>query len=131
MSTISPNSVAETAPTAVVEAPPSTAAAGSARLVVLYSTPADTAAFDEYYFSKHVPLAKELPGLRSYTVSHGGVITPGAAEPPYHLFAELQFDSVEALNAAMASPQGAAAVADLANFASAGTTITIMETKAL
>jgi uncharacterized protein (TIGR02118 family) len=64
-------------------------------------------------------------------VSNGGVVTPGAAQPPYHLFAELQFDSVEALNSALASAQGQAAVGDLANFASAGTTITIMETKAV
>lgn len=123
MSTTSPNIVAET--------PPNAATGGAARLVVLYSTPADTAAFDAHYFSTHVPLAKELPGLRSYVVSNGGVATPGAAQPPYHLFAELQFDSVEALNAALASPQGAAAVADLANFASAGTTFAIMETKAI
>jgi uncharacterized protein (TIGR02118 family) len=36
-----------------------------AKIFVLYSKPADTAAFDAYYFDKHVPLAKTLPGLRS------------------------------------------------------------------
>lgn len=40
-----------------------------AKIFVLYSKPADTAAFDAHYFDKHVPLAKTLPGLRSYEVS--------------------------------------------------------------
>jgi uncharacterized protein (TIGR02118 family) len=109
---------------------PSAAAAG-ARLVVLYSTPADAAAFDSYYFSTHAPLAKKMPGLRSYIVSSGNVATPGEIEQPYHFFAELYFDSVDAIAAALASPEGQAAVADLANFAAAGVTIAMMDTKAL
>ncbi|HTE37197.1 MAG TPA: EthD family reductase, partial [Reyranella sp.] len=40
-----------------------------AKLVVMYSKPADAAAFDAYYFGKHVPLAKTIPGLRSYEVN--------------------------------------------------------------
>jgi uncharacterized protein (TIGR02118 family) len=103
--------------------------AGGARLVVLYTTPKDSAAFDNYYFSKHAPLAKQLPGLRSYAVSKGEVTTPGATAEPYHFFAELHFDSIDAIKAALSSPQGAAVVADLPNFASAGVTITMMETK--
>jgi uncharacterized protein (TIGR02118 family) len=33
-----------------------------ARLVVLYKTPRDAAAFDKHYFDRHVPLAKKIPG---------------------------------------------------------------------
>ncbi|MBL8514234.1 MAG: EthD family reductase, partial [Betaproteobacteria bacterium] len=29
-----------------------------AKLIALYKTPTDKAAFDDYYFGKHVPLAK-------------------------------------------------------------------------
>ena len=30
-----------------------------AKIMALYKNPADTAAFDSYYFSTHVPLAKK------------------------------------------------------------------------
>jgi uncharacterized protein (TIGR02118 family) len=67
--------------------------------------------------------------LRSYVVSNGGVTTPGATAQPSHFLAELDFDSVDAIKAALASPQGAAVVADLPNVASAGGTITMAEIK--
>ena len=62
-----------------------------AKLVVMYSKPADAAAFDDYYFNKHVPLAKTIPGLRSYEVNAGPVATPQGPSP-YHLIATLTFD---------------------------------------
>ena len=31
-----------------------------ARILAIYKTPADKAAFDKYYFEKHVPLAKTM-----------------------------------------------------------------------
>jgi uncharacterized protein (TIGR02118 family) len=34
-----------------------------ARLVVLYKTPKNAEAFDKYYSSVHIPLAKKIPGL--------------------------------------------------------------------
>ena len=63
------------------------------RILVLYNKPADTGAFDRYYYENHVPIAKRMPGLRSYIVSAQvpGVIAGG--EPPY-LVAELDFDIV-------------------------------------
>ena len=33
-----------------------------AKIYALYRTPTDAAAFDRYYFDRHVPLAKTLPG---------------------------------------------------------------------
>ena len=48
----------------------------AAHLIALYHQPTDTAAFDSYYAGTHAPLAKKVPGLRSYTVSKGEVSTP-------------------------------------------------------
>ncbi len=90
-----------------------------ATLLVLYKTPADTAAFDKYYAATHIPLAKRIPGLRSYRVSRGTVGTPAGASN-FHLVATLTFDSLAALQAGLGSPEGAAAAGDLANFASGG-----------
>ncbi|MBF6989657.1 MULTISPECIES: EthD family reductase [Cupriavidus] len=101
-----------------------------AKLVALYKKPDDKAAFDSYYFSKHVPLAKKIPGLRAYEVSDGSVATP-LGESPFHLVALLSFDSLEAIQQGLASPEGAATAADLANFAGAGVDLLIFDTKAV
>jgi uncharacterized protein (TIGR02118 family) len=99
-----------------------------ALLLALYKKPADAAAFDAYYTSTHVPLAKKVPGLRSYSVSTGKVMTP-QGESPYHLVALLEFDSADAVAAGLGSPQGAAAAGDLGNFAQAGVDLLIFDTK--
>ena len=99
------------------------------QLLVLYNTPADPAAFDRYYQQTHIPLAKKIPGLRSYVISNGPVQALAGIAP--HLIAILRFDSMADLNAALASPESKAAAADLSNFASAGATLLIQDTKAL
>ncbi|GGC68117.1 EthD family reductase [Undibacterium terreum] len=99
-----------------------------AKLFAIYQQPADPAKFDEYYFNKHVPLAKTIPGLRSYEVTSGDVMGMGGKHAVY-LVAILGFDSMEAIGAAMASQQGQATAADLANFASAGVDVMSAETR--
>lgn len=99
-----------------------------ARFLVLYNQPADPAAFDRYYFETHVPLAKKIAGVRSFIVNSGKPATMAGTLSP-HLIAELEFDSMEALQAAMASPEGQAAAADLANFAQAGVTLLVFDTR--
>ena len=99
-----------------------------ARLVVMYKAPRDASAFDKYYFEKHLPIAKKIPGLRKYEVSRGAVATPAGASN-YHLVAILHFDDVAAIQAAFASGEGQAAVADLQNFATGGADIFLFETQ--
>jgi uncharacterized protein (TIGR02118 family) len=101
-----------------------------AKLVVLYGAPKDAAAFDKHYFEKHVPLANTIPGLRRYEVSNGPIGTPGGPAP-YHLIATLTFDSVAAIQTAFASPEGQAAGADVASFATGGADMLIFETREL
>jgi len=101
-----------------------------AKLIALYKKPADAAAFEAYYYSTHVPLAKTLPGLRSYEVSTGSIGTP-AGEAPLHLVAILGFDSMAAIQAALTSPQGVATAGDLGNFAQAGVDLLMFDTKAV
>jgi len=99
-----------------------------ATLMVLYNKPADTAAFDAYYFDKHVPLAKTIPGLRAYEVNKGPIGTPQGPSP-IHLVAILSFDSAEAIGAAFGSKEGQTVAADLANFAQAGVQMLIFDTR--
>ena len=97
-----------------------------ARLLVLYKTPKDPAAFDRYYFDKHVPIAKKLPGLRRYEVSRGPVATPAGASN-VHLVATLHFDDMAAIQNAFASAEGQAAAADVQTFASGGVDMLLFE----
>lgn len=99
-----------------------------AKLIVMYKTPADPAAFDKHYFGTHVPLAKTIPGLRSYEVNDGTIATP-AGLSDHHLVAILTFDSMADIGAGMASPEGKATAADLANFAQAGAELMFFDTK--
>ncbi len=99
-----------------------------AQVLVLYNTPADSAAFDHYYQNTHIPLAHKIPGLRSYTISSTAVQALAGGPAP-HLVATLNFDSMADLTAALMSPEGQAAAADVSNFATGGATLLIYDTK--
>ena len=99
-----------------------------AQVVVMYKTPKDTAAFDKHYSEIHIPLAKKIPGLRKYQVSKGPVGTP-AGPSGFHLIATLHFDDVAAVKAGFGSPEGKAAGADVAKFATGGADMIIFDTK--
>jgi uncharacterized protein (TIGR02118 family) len=82
-----------------------------AKMLVIYKMPADPAAFDRHYFEVHLPLAKQLPGLRRYDVSKRPIVKLSPGEMPY-LVATLYFDSLDAIRAAFASEIGKACAAD-------------------
>ncbi len=102
----------------------------AAHVLALYNAPTDPAHFEAYYHGTHIPLAKTLPGLRSYSISKGAIGTPtGAAS--YYLIADLTFDSMDAIQAALGSPEGAKTVADVPNFATGGVSLLMYETSAV
>lgn len=98
-----------------------------AKLFAIYQQPKDATAFDKYYYNTHVPLAKTIPGLHSYEVTRGDV-TGMAGNHAAYLVAVLEFDSLAAIGVAMASPEGQATAADLANFASSGVDVMMGDT---
>ena len=81
------------------------------RFLALYETPTDPEAFDRHYREVHIPLGRRLPGLRRYAVGRDVVAVRGT---PYYLVAELEWDTMEELRAAFASPEGRATAADAA-----------------
>lgn len=87
----------------------------TAKLIALYKNPKDQKAFDEHYFNIHSPLAEKMPGLRKLEVTRITGSPMGEAE--FYLLAEMTFDSMEALKAALASDEGKAAGKDLMGFA--------------
>lgn len=98
-----------------------------ARLLAMYKTPKDAAAFDAYYMQTHAPLAKKIPGLRRYELSRGPIGSP-AGDSGFYLVAILHFDDAEALKAGLGSPAGQAAAGDLANFATGGVDLLFFDT---
>ena len=98
-----------------------------AQLLVLYNTPTDAAAFDSHYHKIHIPIAKKIPGLRSYTINKRPVQALSGTAP--YLVATLTFDSMADVQAALASPEGQAAAGDVPNFASGGATLLIYDTQ--
>lgn len=70
--------------------------------------------FRAYQLETHVPLALDLPGLKAYRLF---MFPPIEGQPqPFHGMAQVTFESSEAHDAALASPEGQAALADLPKF---------------
>lgn len=88
------------------------------RFLALYSGPEDAAAFREHYATVHLPLVEALPGIRNINYAFDVTALQGATT--YGCVVEAEFDDEDALQAALGSPAGEKATADLSNFASAG-----------
>jgi uncharacterized protein (TIGR02118 family) len=73
-------------------------------------------AFQSYWRAVHAPLIARTPGLRRYIQLHSAPETYDEQLPAYDGLAEAWFDSVEAFDAAVASSEWQAAVADAPNF---------------
>jgi uncharacterized protein (TIGR02118 family) len=82
-----------------------------AQMIEIYKTPKNPAAFDRHYFGVHVPLARQLPGLRKLETNRGPIISLYGASD-VHLVATLHFDSLSDINAAFMSECGRACAAD-------------------
>src|ERR1700678_833158 len=93
-----------------------------ASLVVMYKTPTDPKAFDKHYSETHISIAKRIPGLRKYEISQGPVMTPGGPSG-YHMVATLRFNDRAAIQQALPSAEGQAAVGHVQTFATCGVDI--------
>ncbi len=85
------------------------------KLVALYKKPENPAEFDKRYFEGHIPIADKMPGLRGMKISR--MVGSPSGDCQYYLMAELYFDDMDALKAAMSSPEGKAAGKDIMSFA--------------
>jgi uncharacterized protein (TIGR02118 family) len=80
--------------------------------------------FRDYWRNTHGPIAAKMPGLKKYVQNQALMTEEG--EPPVAGIAEVYFDSVEAMQDALSSPEGEAALADLSNFTDAEKTTTVI-----
>jgi uncharacterized protein (TIGR02118 family) len=88
------------------------------RLLMLYPHPDDPGHFRSYFVGTHLGLARKLPGILGYRYSFE--VADGSEKPPYFAVFEADFADANALQAALTSPEGEAALADLPNYATGG-----------
>ncbi len=100
------------------------------KLTVLYGQPKDPAAFEKYYIETHTPIALKVKGLRRFEIAKVNGTADGKPSP-YFRTADLYFDDASAMQAALSSPEGQAAAADIANFATGGATLLIADVQVL
>ena len=93
---------------------------------VHYGAPIDPSHFESYFVSTHAPIAQTMPGLRTFEYGKAISNLDGTPTDTFWI-ATLTFDSMEAMQQALGSPEGQATVADMANDASGGATITVSE----
>jgi uncharacterized protein (TIGR02118 family) len=91
------------------------------RLTILYGHPEEPVEFDRYYHEVHIPLAKKIPGFKGWTIGKCEAAKPGE-RPPYYMIVGIYADSRAELEAAIATPQGQAALDDVPRFATGGVT---------
>ena len=73
-----------------------------------------------------MPIASKIPGVAKVEISKV-LGTPDGSDPSQYRMAEVYFNSMEELQKNMGTPEGQAAVGDLANFATGGVDIMIAE----
>jgi uncharacterized protein (TIGR02118 family) len=88
------------------------------RLVVLYPPPTDPDHFRAHYVSTHVPLAAKIPGVLAYRYNFE--VEPAPGSPPIFAVFEADFPDADTMRAGMTSPEGAATLADVPNYATGG-----------
>lgn len=90
-------------------------------LVVLYGHPLDHDSFRRHYRNVHLPLVRNIPGIRALRESQELCSPEGQA--PYFAVFEADFDDEAAMQSAMTTAEGQLANADIPNFASGGVTV--------
>ncbi|MGN6388083.1 MAG: EthD family reductase [Burkholderiaceae bacterium] len=96
------------------------------KLTVLYGHPADPAAFEKYYLGTHLPLAGKIQGIRRTEFTKVSGAADGG-KPAFYRIAELWFDSPEHMQKVMSTPEAAATLADIPNFATGGVTTLVSQ----
>jgi uncharacterized protein (TIGR02118 family) len=92
------------------------------QVTITYGQPDDAEAFERYYRDNHLPLAARIPGLQA--LAAGRCFAPDGEPVSAYLVTTLTFESEAEARAGLASTEGQAAAADIANFATGGATIT-------
>ena len=84
-----------------------------AKMIIMYEQPTDKVGFEEHYFDVHVPLGKKIPNIINDSVHH--VIQSQNTSLNLYLITVLEFENIQKLTEALASPEARAAEEDGVN----------------
>ena len=85
------------------------------KLIALYKRPANPLEFEKRYFDGHLPIAGKMPGLKRVEVAR--IVGTPMGQSEFYLMAELYFDDLDAMKAALSSPEGKESAKDVMSFA--------------
>jgi uncharacterized protein (TIGR02118 family) len=80
--------------------------------------------FEKYYLGTHMPMVYKANGIKRIELAKC-VVPPSAPPPPFYCITELWFDSQEAMQKVLATPEMKKITDDVPNFASGGATILV------
>ena len=98
-----------------------------AKIMILFGKPTDPKAFDQEYWKEHVPLAKQMPGVKKYTVNK--ITGAPRGEPAFYQMVEVEFENMEALKRALESPASRESGKHAVKMATGGITFLYAEPK--
>lgn len=86
-----------------------------ARIVAFHKPPPDPEAWLKYYRDVHIPIVRKIPGVRN--IRWGKVLRTSDRSPaPFWLISDVYFDTPDAMEAALESPEMQEAFEDVFNF---------------
>jgi len=88
-------------------------------LTVIYQRPDNPEQFKRYYAETHIPLVRQLPGLKSLSYAYPEAL---GGDAPFCIF-QAFFESPQAMGQAMQSEQGKKVAADVPNYSPKGATL--------
>jgi uncharacterized protein (TIGR02118 family) len=81
-----------------------------AKMVIMYEKPKDPEKFDEHYYNIHVPLGRKIPNIIKDSVHR--VVDTQNTDLNLYLITVLEFENLEKLQEAFASPEARQAEED-------------------
>ena len=84
-----------------------------AKMIIMYEQPKDKIGFEKHYFDVHVPLGKKIPNIINNSIHH--IIQSQNTTLDLYLITILEFENMEKLIEAFASPEARAAEEDGVN----------------
>ena len=81
-----------------------------AKMVTMYEEPTDKEKFDQHYFNVHVPLGRKIPNIIKDSVHR--VVDSQNTYLNFYLMTILEFENIEKLQEAFASPEAKQAEKD-------------------
>jgi uncharacterized protein (TIGR02118 family) len=99
------------------------------KVLILFGIPTDAGKFDEYFDGTHRALLKALPDVDQLIINRVAGVAVG--DSPYHLIAEIQFQSEQQMQSSLNSEPGQAMARNYSKFSTGGTTVLFCQSNSM